>query len=77
MEASFIASKGSTRPLRLDNKEMEAFLKDLVESGGEGIILRKMASIYQNGRSRDLFKLKVIHFNPEHNKTNTTLKPNS
>ena len=34
-------------------------IKNILEDGGEGAILQKVASKYERGRSTDLLKLKV------------------
>ena len=34
----------------------------IVEDGGEGIIMRKARSLYEQGRSTSLFKLKASYF---------------
>ena len=33
--------------------------ENIIEDGGEGIILRKVGSYFQHGRTNDLIKLKV------------------
>eukprot|EP00026_Physarum_polycephalum_P000813 Phypoly_transcript_00814.p1 GENE.Phypoly_transcript_00814~~Phypoly_transcript_00814.p1 ORF type:complete len:797 (+),score=105.00 Phypoly_transcript_00814:1557-3947(+) len=35
------------------------FIQMIIDDGGEGIILRKVGSVYQHGRSRELLKLKT------------------
>jgi ATP dependent DNA ligase domain len=43
-----------------NNKEhLNNALMNLIDGGGEGVILRKPQSIYYHGRSTDLIKLKV------------------
>ena len=33
--------------------------QDIIEDGGEGVILRKVGSFYEHGRTSSLIKLKV------------------
>lgn len=44
-----------------DNITTKNLMKEVIENEGEGLILRKVRSIYENGRSSSLVKLKV-HF---------------
>lgn len=37
-------------------------LKEIVEGGGEGVILQLSKSVYENGRSASLMKFKVTLF---------------
>lgn len=41
---------------------MKKILELLVKEGGEGVVLRKPASYYENGRSHSVLKVKVVHF---------------
>jgi len=43
-----------------DSQHMLSYSKMIFESGGEGVILRKYASAYENGRSHALLKYKAI-----------------
>eukprot|EP00026_Physarum_polycephalum_P002518 Phypoly_transcript_02525.p1 GENE.Phypoly_transcript_02525~~Phypoly_transcript_02525.p1 ORF type:complete len:833 (+),score=92.99 Phypoly_transcript_02525:54-2552(+) len=47
------------RMLILDHKHLMAALKQVLEEGGEGLVLRKPNSIYEPGRSPSLLKLKA------------------
>jgi hypothetical protein len=38
---------------------MKAAVDAIIEAGGEGVILRKIASLYESGRSDSLIKIKV------------------
>lgn len=38
---------------------MQTMLQQVIEGGGEGIILQKKNSFYEQGRSQSLLKLKV------------------
>lgn len=49
------------RVLCTNSKICEKFMESIIEDDGEGIILRKPNSIYEHGRSNNLFKLKVIN----------------
>ena len=35
------------------------FIQMVIDDGGEGIIVRKVGSLYEHGRSKELLKLKV------------------
>jgi ATP-dependent DNA ligase len=41
------------------NKQLDVNIGFVLEGGGEGVILRKPGSLYENGRSSSLIKLKV------------------
>jgi ATP-dependent DNA ligase len=41
------------------NTPTTAVLQEIIKDGGEGLILRRTASRYEQGRSRNLIKLKV------------------
>jgi hypothetical protein len=43
-----------------DTSHLESFFQDVVDRGGEGVILRDPKSIYQPGRSAGYLKLKVF-----------------
>lgn len=45
-----------------DDIHLNTYLKNIIEFGGEGAILRKTESIYESGRTSSLIKLKVGHF---------------
>eukprot|EP00026_Physarum_polycephalum_P000469 Phypoly_transcript_00470.p1 GENE.Phypoly_transcript_00470~~Phypoly_transcript_00470.p1 ORF type:complete len:781 (-),score=102.87 Phypoly_transcript_00470:244-2586(-) len=49
----------SPRILLRDHSLIQYFSKIILENGGEGIILRKCASLYEHGRSPSLIKLKA------------------
>ena len=49
----------ATRVKCSHNFHVDISLQRILEDGGEGLILRKMASQYEQGRSRNLIKLKV------------------
>jgi ATP-dependent DNA ligase len=38
----------------------------IIEAGGEGVILQKVGSLYEQGRSSDLLKIKV-NLQKDHN----------
>lgn len=38
---------------------LKLFVENIIEDGGEGVILRKHSSLYEPGRSQNLIKLKV------------------
>lgn len=38
---------------------MQRMAEQILEEGGEGVILRRPYSLYENGRSRALYKFKV------------------
>jgi ATP-dependent DNA ligase len=42
---------------------MHQFLQDIIDGGGEGIILRDPLSLHQAGRSSGFLKHKVLPFN--------------
>lgn len=42
------------------NEISDLILDNVVEHEGEGIILRKLGSIYEHGRSTSLVKIKVV-----------------
>jgi ATP-dependent DNA ligase len=48
------------RVLCKNNSHLEDMISTITENGGEGIILRKMYSLYENGRSSHLVKFKVF-----------------
>ena len=39
---------------------LNAILQAIVADGGEGVVLRKVGSYYENGRSPSLLKLKKV-----------------
>lgn len=41
-------------------KNLEKITKEMIETGGEGVILQKYNSFYENGRSSSVIKLKVF-----------------
>lgn len=41
------------------HKQVETKLKQVLEDGGEGVVLRKPGSVYEHGRSSSLLKIKV------------------
>ena len=43
----------------LGSKHLSGMMKEILENGGEGIILRKVKSLYEHGRTPNLIKLKV------------------
>eukprot|EP00026_Physarum_polycephalum_P003272 Phypoly_transcript_03282.p1 GENE.Phypoly_transcript_03282~~Phypoly_transcript_03282.p1 ORF type:complete len:817 (+),score=97.02 Phypoly_transcript_03282:362-2452(+) len=49
----------ATRISLLDIAVMHTLMRSMIENGGEGLILRKMNSLYERGRSRSLLKLKA------------------
>ena len=49
----------ATRISLLDHATMNKLLKTMIETGGEGLILRRKDSLYESGRTRSLLKLKV------------------
>lgn len=56
----------ASRLLCTNQKQITKVLQDTVNKGGEGIILRKVRSLYERGRSLLLFKLKVINVKWRH-----------
>ena len=38
---------------------MQAAVRGVIEDGGEGIVMRKVKSVYENGRSSLVLKIKV------------------
>ena len=42
-----------------DIQHLQQFLQEIIEQGGEGIILRNPSSLYEKGKSRSFLKLKV------------------
>ena len=52
---------GLVAQFRLDSEEeLLAYLQKVVQKGGEGLMLHKADAIYQQGRSKDLLKLKLF-----------------
>lgn len=43
-----------------NKKQVGGWLKEVMERGGEGVILRAAKSLYEHGRSDSLLKLKVF-----------------
>ena len=43
----------------MSQKEMAKRLEDIIADGGEGVVLRKPKSFYEQGRSPSLLKIKV------------------
>ena len=50
------------RVLCCGEHHVRAFADEIIQKGGEGVILRKVASHYELGRSLSLLKLKVYLF---------------
>lgn len=51
----------------LEREHMIGWLSELVtDQGAEGLILRRPLSLYEHGRSTNLFKLKVFIYNCYH-----------
>lgn len=49
--------------VRLKNdKQVNYFLQNIINDGGEGVVVRKVNSIYEHGRTPSLLKLKVIKY---------------
>lgn len=46
----------------VSEKQLIAYSKEILEHGGEGVILRKPKSTYEHGRSSSLIKYKVCPF---------------
>jgi hypothetical protein len=42
-----------------NGQHLSGLVEGIIEDGGEGVILRKVASLYEFGRSSSLIKLKV------------------
>lgn len=42
---------------------LESSLQNILNSGGEGVVLQKKASLYKPGRSETVIKLKVLSSN--------------
>ena len=55
---------------------LEQLLQDIVDNGGEGIILRNPEATYEGGRSKGFLKHKVSHLPPPPQKT-TTPRPHT
>eukprot|EP00026_Physarum_polycephalum_P003064 Phypoly_transcript_03073.p1 GENE.Phypoly_transcript_03073~~Phypoly_transcript_03073.p1 ORF type:complete len:492 (+),score=39.24 Phypoly_transcript_03073:901-2376(+) len=53
------------RILNTNSVDLDTFLKQIITCFGEGVILRKYASTYENGRSQELFKLKATRGDKE------------
>ena len=47
------------RVLCKDTTQVDLFIQHIIDDGGEGVILRKLRSKYEYGRTSTLFKLKV------------------
>lgn len=43
-------------------QQLTAFVKTIIDDDGEGVIMRKPDSLYENGRSKSVIKLKVPRF---------------
>lgn len=43
-----------------ENEKVKEIVKGIIEEGGEGVILQKMKSLYEHGRTSSLIKLKVF-----------------
>lgn len=43
-------------------QQLTAFVKTIIDDDGEGVIMRKPDSLYENGRSKSVIKLKVLRF---------------
>lgn len=41
-------------------QQLMRFVQAIIDDGGEGIIMRKLDSLYEQGRSKSVIKLKVI-----------------
>lgn len=41
-------------------KQLNNEIKEIIEKGGEGVILRKPKTVYERGKSHSLLKLKVL-----------------
>jgi ATP dependent DNA ligase domain len=52
----------AARLLCTGKKQLNQMVQNIINDGGEGVILRKPKSIYENGRSSTLIKLKVFLF---------------
>jgi len=50
----------SPRLLCLDRLHMDKYTQEIIQSGGEGVVLRKPNSLYENGRSHSVLKYKVM-----------------
>ena len=46
-----------------NNVFLNAMLQVIVEHGGEGVMMRRVGSYYEYGRSPALLKLKKVYFN--------------
>jgi len=49
----------ATRLTRKDTYHMQKYMREIVESGGEGVVVRKPHSVYENGRSHNILKFKT------------------
>jgi hypothetical protein len=47
------------RVMSENNAHLSSTVQGIIEDGGEGVILRKIGSIYEHGRSPSLLKIKV------------------
>ena len=45
-----------------DSSHLESMFQDLIDKGGEGIILRDPSALYSHGRSKGYLKHKVEYF---------------
>lgn len=50
----------AARFLCTNKKQLEVMMKGVIEEGGEGLVLNKRFSKYDNGRTPNLVKLKVL-----------------
>lgn len=44
------------------NKQLNWFIDEIIQKGGEGVILQKRGASYEGGRSHALLKLKVSYY---------------
>ena len=47
------------RVLCKHSKHLNVLVQEVIDDGGEGVIMRKVGSLYEHGRSPNLIKLKV------------------
>lgn len=45
---------------------MKQYAEEILQNGGEGVMARKPESPYENGRSHNVFKFKVPHYQRQH-----------
>lgn len=66
-EASLPSNAPLIRPIKCENVEhLESYHNEVIERGGEGLMLRKPNSSYASGRSNAMRKCKVLSLQINH-----------